>query len=63
MEMKRLTLAARHHNAHKAQENPHGLLIALVCIICALFLSAFSASANVQQINGHPCAYFCWRKE
>jgi hypothetical protein len=48
MEMKRLTLAARHHNAHKAQENPHGLFIAVVCIICALFLSAFSASANVQ---------------
>jgi transglutaminase/protease-like cytokinesis protein 3 len=51
MEMKRLTLATRHHNAHKAQENPHGLFIALVCILCALFLSAFSASANVQQFQ------------
>ncbi|MFM8596033.1 MAG: transglutaminase domain-containing protein [Flavobacteriales bacterium] len=49
--MKRLSLATRHQNAHKAQENPHGLLIAMVCILCALFLSAFSAKASTNQFQ------------
>jgi hypothetical protein len=37
--MKRLTHVMRHQNVHKAQENPHGLLVALILIISVLFLS------------------------
>ncbi len=40
--MKRLSYAARCHNAHKAQENPHGTFV-----VCFLFLLIFFLSAKV----------------
>ena len=51
MEMKRLSLPARHRAAHKAQENPHGAVVVMIFFLIAFLLAARSANAQWAVMN------------
>jgi hypothetical protein len=51
MEMKRLSLSARQHAAHKAQENPHGAVVVMIFFLIAFLLAARSANAQWAVMN------------
>lgn len=51
MEMKRLSLSARHRAAHKAQENPYGGVVVMIFFLIAFLLA--SRSAHAQWADSH----------
>jgi hypothetical protein len=51
MEMKRLSLPARHRAANKAQENPHGAVVVMIFFLIAFLLAARSANAQWAVMN------------
>ena len=51
MEMKRLSLPARHRAANKAQENPHGAVVVMIFFLIAFLLAARSANAQWVVMN------------
>ena len=51
MEMKRLSLPARHRAANKAQENPHGAVVVMIFFLIAFLLAARSANAQCAVMN------------
>ena len=51
MEMKRLSLSARQHAAHKAQDNPHGAVVVMILFLIAFLLAARSANAQWAVMN------------
>ena len=51
MEMKCLSLPARHRAANKAQENPHGAVVLMIFFLIAFLLAARSANAQWVVMN------------
>ena len=51
MEMKRLSISARHRAAHKAQENPHGAVVVMLLFLITILLAARTANAQWATMN------------